>query len=328
MRRTLVATMVSMVLFVAMATPADRVTGAWGNMRDLSGAEQTTTTNNVGKILGAPFRALGKLFGRGKKNKAASKITEKDMQKFEASQVTRVKDAQTPSVKAAETQSVQDAQTSAVITTPAEESSVDHLRKGRELLNAGQLNEAIAELTKAAANNPKSGEAHTLLGVAYDRKGLGGRAREEFQTALHDPDDQAMHLNNLGYLLYRQGEFDDAIKYLKRAAKLNPGDVRIMNNLTTTQLAAGKFDDAYKSSVVVLGEFESRLRIAKHLEWRGYLKEAIKYLEKARALQPRATAPLSQLAALYASTGETRKAEAVRESLAVLQTVATVPAKN
>jgi len=317
MRRTLVATMVSMVLFVAMAIPGQGVIGAWGNMGDLSGAEQTTTANNVGKILGAPFRALGKLFGRGKKNKAAAKITEKDMQKFEASQVTRVKD-----------QPVKDAQTSAVIAKPAEESSVDHLRRGRELLNAGQLNEAITELTLAASNNPKSGEAHTLLGVAYDRKGLGGRAREEFQTALHDPDDQAMHLNNLGYLLYRQGEFDDAIRYLKRAAKLNPSDVRILNNLTTTQLAAGKFDDAYKSSVVVLGEFESRLKIAKHLEWRGYLKEAIKYLEKARALQPRATAPLSQLAALYASTGETRKAEAARESLAALQTVATAPAKN
>jgi len=327
MRRTLVATVVSMALFVAMAAPADRVLGAWGNMRDLSDAEQTTTANNVGKILGAPFRALGKLFGRGKKNKA-SKITEKDMQKFEASHVTRVRDAQTPSVKDAQTQSVKDAQTSAMITRPVEESSVDYLRKGRELLNAGQLNEAIAELTKAASNNPKSGEAHTLLGVAYDRKGLGGRAREEFQTALHDPDDQAMHLNNLGYLLYRQGEFDDAIKYLKRAAKLNPSDVRILNNLTTTQLAAGKFDDAYKSSVAVLGEFESRLKIAKHLEWRGHLKEAIKYLEKARALQPKSTAPLSQLAALYASTGETRKAEAARESLAALQTVATAPAKN
>jgi Flp pilus assembly protein TadD len=328
MRRTLVATMVSMVLFVAMASPADRVIGAWGNMRDLSGAEQTTAANNVGKILGAPFRALGKLFGRSKKNKPAAKITEKDMQKFEASQVTRVKDAQTPSVKDAETQSVKDGQTGAVITKPAEESSVNHLQKGRELLNAGQLNEAIAELTLATSNNPKSGEAHTLLGVAYDRKGLGGRAREEFQTALHDPDDQAMHLNNLGYLLYRQGEFDDAIKYLKRAAKLSPKDERIWNNLTMTQLAVDKFDDAYKSSVVVLGEFESRVKIAKRLEARGYLKDAIKYLEKARAIQPTSTAVLSQLAALYLSHGDTRKAEAARESLAALQTVATVPAKK
>lgn len=314
MRKTLMATMVSMVLFLAIAIPSERVIGAWGDVRDISETEQTAPANNIGKILGAPFRALGKLFGGGKKNKPVSKITEKDIKKFEGSKVSRVTDAKTPPV------SPKPAEVS------GDQSSVDYIRRGRELLNAGQLNEAIAELTQAVAIDPKSGEAHTLLGVAYDRKGLGGRAREEFQTALHAPDDQAIHLNNLGYLLYRQGDFDEAIKYLKRAAKLSPKDERIWNNLAMTQLAADKFDDAYKSSVVVLGEFESRLKIAKHLEWRGYLKDAIKYLEKARAIEPKSTAPLSQLATLYASTGEIEKAAAARESLAALQTVATAPA--
>ena len=313
MRRTLLV--VLMVLLATTAIPGVRVLGAWGSMPDTTGVEQTTANNNVGKILGAPFRALGKLFGGGKKNKPVSKITEKDIKRFEGSQVSRVTDAKNPPV-----------------TKPAEisidQNSVDHVRRGRELLNAGQLNEAIAELTQAASIDPKSGEAHTLLGIAYDRKGLGGRAREEFEAALHAPDDQAMHLNNLGYLLYRQGEFDDAIKYLKRAAKLSPKDERVWNNLAMTQLAADKFDDAYKSSVVVLGEFESRLKIAKQLEFRGYLKEAIKYLEKAQTLQPKSAAPLSQLVALYVSTGDTRKADVARQSLAALQTVATAPTQK
>ena len=317
MRKTLVAITVSMVLFAAIAIPGEKVIGAWGSMPAIDEVGQTVAANNVGKVLGAPFRALGKLFGGGKKNKPVAKITEKDMKKFEVSKVVnRVRDAQTPPITS------KPAEPGAATTT------VDHLQRGRELLNAGQLNEAIAELTQAASIDPTSGEAHTLLGVAYDRKGLGGRAREEFQTALHAPDDEALHLNNLGYLLYRQGEFDDAIKYLKRAAKLSPKDERIWNNLTTTQLAADKFDDAYKSSVVVLGEFESRVKIGKRLEARGYLKDAIKYLEKARAIEPTSTAVLSQLAALYLGNGDIRKADAARESLAAMQTLATVPAKK
>ena len=305
-RKTFVAAAVSLVLLLTLATPHFSHVGAWGVPRDLEG-EQRTEVNNLGKVLGAPFRALGKLFGGGKKKKPISKITDKDIAKFESTKVSRVNDAQTP-----------------VVPTKTDDGSLsaDHLRRGRELLNAGQLNEAIAELTLATSIDPKSGEAQMLLGIAYDRKGLGARARDAFETALHAPDDKAMHLNNLGFLLYRQGDYDEAIKYLKRAAKINPDDKRIWNNLTTAQLAADKFDDAYKSSVHVLGEFESRVKIAKRLEWRGYLKDSIKQLEKARALQPTSIEVVGQLATLYAGTGQEKKAESAREALASLQAVA------
>jgi Tfp pilus assembly protein PilF len=173
--------------------------------------------------------------------------------------------------------------------------------------------------------DPKSGEAHTLLGVAYDRKGLGAAAREAFETALHDPNDEAMHLNNLGFLLYRQGYFDESIKHLKRAAKLNPTDPKILNNLTLVQLAAEKYDDAYKSSVHALGEFDARVKIARELAWHGHEKDAIKQLEKARALQPDSVEVLSQLARLYDSTGRDEKAQQARERLVSLQTVASTP---
>src|SRR5207249_1265604 len=143
------------------------------------------------------------------------------------------------------------------------------------------LHDALPIVTIAVSLDPKSGEANTLLGVAFDRKGLRDRAQKSFETALHAPDDEAMHLNNLGYLHYRQGEYDQAIQYLKRAAKVNPNDARIWNNLAIAQLAMEKFDDAYKSLVHAVGEFESRMKIAANLEWSGYTKNAIKQLEKA-----------------------------------------------
>jgi Flp pilus assembly protein TadD len=315
-RKTLVALVLSIALIVMLATPRFGTVAAWGVPASI-GNQQRTQINNIGDALGAPFRAIGKLFGGGKKNKPATKITEKDIKKFESSQLSRVKDSQRPITGNAA------ANTPASVTTAeAAPAIVDHLRQGREFLEAGQLNEAIAELTLAVSIDPKSGDAQTLLGVAYDRKGLGARAREAFEAAVHGQGDRAMHLNNLGFLLYRQGYFDDAIKYLKTATKINSDDNRIWDNLAIAQLADDRFDDAYKSSVHVRGEFESRLKIAQSLDARGKLKEAIKYLEKARAIQPKSTEALSQLATLYDRTGQEEKSLSARQSLNALLTVA------
>ena len=324
-RKTLVALTISTVLILTLASARLGSVGAWG-IPASTGDQQRTQVNNLGSVLGAPFRAIGKLFGGGKKkDKPISKITEKDIKKFGSSQVSRVKDATTPTA----TTTPPATDNSAAITKSDDGAMlVDHLQRGRDFFNAGLLNEAITELTMFTAFSPKSGEAQTLLGIAYDRKGLGALAREAFEKALQAPDDQAMHLNNLGFLLYRQGEFDDAIRYLKRAAKLNPDDTRVWNNLATTQIAAEKYDDAYKSSVHAIGEFESRMRIARSLEWRGFLKEAIKYAEKARALQPNSTDVLAQLATLYDNTGQDEKALVARQRLTTLRSVATAPAQK
>ena len=313
-RKTITIAVGTMALALTIAIPRRIVIGAGGlglSEPDATTEQQRTELNSFGSALGAPFRALGRLFG-GKKRKPISKISEKDAKKFEGTGVTRVNDAQTP--------------TPAAPTT--EGTAADHLQKGREFLAAGRLNEAIAELSTAVSLDPKSGEANTLLGVAYDRKGLRDRAQKSFETALHAPDDEAMHLNNLGYLHYRQGEYDQAIQYLRRAAKVNPGDTRIWNNLAMAQLAMEKFDDAYKSLVHAVGEFESRMRIASNLEWSGHSKKAIKQLEMARAIQPNSSQVLLRLVTLYNSTEQTEKAEIARQALNSLQTVANVPVQK
>ena len=319
-RKTLTAVAISLVLGITLATPRYSDVGAWGKPAS-AGETQAPASFSIGKFFKAIFG------GRKKKNtdkktekNAVTKISDKDIKKFESTQVTRVKDA-TTSVVAPVTPA-------GAGTTVDDRSVAVRIQRGRELLNAGQLNEAITELTTAASLDPKSGEVHMLLGVAYDRKGLGGRAREEFETAAHDPNDQAMHLNNLGYLLYRQGEYDDAIKNLKKAAKLSPDDARIWNNLVLVQIAAEKFDDAYKSSVHVLGEFDSRIKIADRLQSRGREKDAIKYLEKARIIRPDSADVLVRLESLYYHNGQEEKSLRARQALALLQTVAPTATKN
>ena len=305
-RKTFTAGLASMALLLSLSIPSWHALGAAGvDLHDpdvaTAAAEQPKKPDDgVGRVLGAPFRALGRLFGGGKTHNRPERLTEKDVARFESAQASRVKDARTPVAPAA---------------SAVENSAADHLQRGRDLLGAGQLNEAIAEFSTATSLDPTSGEAHTLLGVAYDRKGLPDRALQSFQAALHDPDDQAMHLNNIGFFEYKLGEYDKAVKYLKRAVKVAPNDQRIWNNLGLAQMELRKFDDAYKSFAHAMGEFDAHLRIATRLEEHGSAGDAIKHLEKALALQPNSTSVLTRLASLYEQTGRDERAERARRAL-------------
>lgn len=273
-------------------------------------AAQKKQGNGFVRALGAPFRAISRLFGGGKKNDhQAKRITEKDAAKFESAKMTRVKDA---------TLETPPATTKSTTSSPAN----DHLQRGRELLNAGNLNEAIAELSTAASHGSKSGEANNLLGMAYESKGLRDRALKSFEAAVHADKNNAQFLNNYGFLLFRNSDFDAATKYLKRAAQVSPNDARIWNNLALAQCQRGKFDDAYESFTHAVGEFDARMNIATQLLGHGYAKDAIKHLEKAQALRPDSTDVLAKLIGLYDMTGSVAEAQNARHSLVALKTFA------
>ena len=225
--------------------------------------------NGFLRVLKAPFKAIGRLFGRKKKDdNKLHRLTEKDVAHFESAKLTRVVDA---------TQKPGDA-------APTEEASaVERIERGRSLLNNNQLNDAITELSLAASINPKIAEAHNLLGVAYHRKGLRELARKCFETALKLDKKNPQILNNLGYLFYSNGEYKEALEPLKKAARMAPNDARILNNLALTQTELGKFDDAYKNFARAGGEIDGRLNIANRLEIAGYHEKAREYFEAARA---------------------------------------------
>jgi Flp pilus assembly protein TadD len=266
--------------------------------------------NDLVRALKAPFRALERLFSRKKDKHLLHRISEKDIKKFESAKANRTDNSMPVTPAAAEKSG------------DGNDAARSHLEKGRSLLNSGNVNEAIAELSTAASLDPKLGEAYTLLGVAYDRKGLNDMARQSFQAALGDTNDPAMHLNNLGFLLYKQGEYKEAAKYLKRAAKLAPTDERIWNNLGLAQAELGKFDEAYKSFGRIGGEFNGRLNIAARLESQGLNEKATKQLEKALLVKPKSREALARLAALYEREGRTADAQKVRSTLADLNVVA------
>lgn len=286
--------------------------------------------NTFTRVVKAPFKAIGRLFGAGKKDdNKISRMREKDAKQFESAPLTRVIDARMIAPEQTATKPAIDRTNLDLETISDEEKrkleAREQLAFGRQLLNSGDLNGAITVLSSALTLNPKLRDAHNLMGVAYESKGLRNLAFKSFELALKGDGDHPEHLNNLGYLYYKDGDHDNAIKYLKRAAKKAPENPRYWNNLGLAQAQLGKFDDAYKSFARAMGELEGHLNIATRLQRLGRFNEAIKHLEEARTLKPKSTDILARLVALYDHTGRANDAQEARNSITSLRSVATSP---
>jgi Tfp pilus assembly protein PilF len=262
--------------------------------------------NKVVKVLAAPFKAFGRLFGGDDKNKV-HRMSEKDAERFESAGVTRIEDARNPSIKK-DTSSA---------------SAKEHLEAGREYLLQDRYNEAISELSMATSLDPKLTEAHNLLGVAYGKKGFADRARESFERAVKIEED-ADTLNNLGFSLYQNGNYRAAVDRLKRAAKLAPTDERILNNLGLAYCRLGKIDEAYKAFARATGPVTGNLNTARMLERFGREDDAIRYYEAARAIEPSNTIALRRLADLYQRAGRRSDSDNARAALALAENNARV----
>lgn len=253
-----------------------------------------------GKIFKAPFKAVTKLFGKdGDDDKGIARMTERDAERFESAGVVRVEDRDNVRPE-----------------PPAEGGSArDYLERGRALLEEGRLNDAIDQLSRAASLDPKLSQAHSLLAVAYDRKGLHDRAEDSYKRAINVNDNDPQALNNLGYSLYLNGNYRAAVDRLKRAARLAPEDSRILNNLALAQVRLGKYDDAYKNFARAGGEFNGHQNLATLLVRMGREDRAVEHLEAARRIHPDSQNVLRQLADLYEHTGRKEKADEARVAL-------------
>lgn len=298
--RTIIAVLLAFVITIAVsavwsASTIERDGDTDANVLEDSGGRAGAETdskkgNKVVHALAAPFKAFGKLFGHKDKNKL-ERMTEKDAERFESTGVARLSE-----------QRFADQQK--LISGTARE----HLAAGRTFLNAGQLNEAIGELSTAASLDPRLAEAHSLLAIAFDQKGLHDRAKESYEKAIKAEPEDAQALNNLGFSLYQNGNYRAAVDRLKRAVKLAPKDERILNNLGLALCRLGKFDEAFKNFARAGGELNGRINTATMLERLGRDDEAIKYYEAARRIDPNNSIAEHRLLDLYQRTGKYAKA--------------------
>jgi Flp pilus assembly protein TadD len=282
---------------------------------------QSKGGNGFVRVLKAPFKAIGRIFGIGgdKDDSKPQRLSRKDVKKFESVGTARVVDARTTGF---ESRPSTEPTENAAPVDPALAAPQENLERGRAFLNSGNINDAIATLSTAATTDPKLHEAYNLLGVAYEAKGMRQRAFESFEKALKADNDNAEYLNNLGYLHFKNGDYDKASKYLKRAVKTAPNTQRYWNNLGLVQAQRTKWDDAYQCFAHAVGEFEGHINVANRSQAMGHDKTAIKHLEQARALRPATAEILLRLAVLYKRTGNDQLAAEANTALTAVRSQA------
>ena len=274
---------------------------------------QSKGDNTFVRVLKAPIKAIGRLFGMGKKDdNKLERLSKKDMKKFESVGAAKVTDARTTGF---ETPAAAPATENAPVATAAAAPGQENLERGRALLNSGNTSDAITVLSTAVATDPKLYEAYNLMGVAYEMKGLRDRAFDSFEKALKADKDNAEYLNNLGFLYFKNGDNDKAAKYLKHAVKVAPQAQRYWNNLGLVQAQRAKFEDAYDCFVRAVGEYQGHMNVANRSQSMGYDKTAIKHLEQARVLRPATAEILLRLAVLYKRTGNDELAAEANKAL-------------
>ena len=328
LKRSLIVAMLTLVLVIS-AVPTRPVHGVLMTPEEVAMLDaasrdakddQSKGDNTFVRVLKAPFKAIGRIFGiSGKDDSKPQRISRKDVKKFESVAANKVVDARTSGFES--TPSSQTVENAAPV-DPGLAAPQENLERGRALLNSGNINDAIAVLSTAASTDPKLHQAYNLLGVAYEAKGMRDRAFESFEKALKADEHNAEYLNNLGYLHFKNGDYDTAAKYLKRAVKTAPDVQRYWNNLGLVQAQRTKWDDAYECFVHAVGEYEGHMNVANRSQAMGYDKTAIKHLEQARAMHPPTAEILLRLAVLYKRTGNEQLAAEANTALTAVRSQA------
>lgn len=320
-------------VFSSVLTDAELAAIRDAAMATPNGATLPNQTNDGGngfvKALTAPFRAIGRLFGRGgnKDDNKFHRLSEKDGKKFETAKTTRIVDARNaPAVEPAKPE-IDPLTGHKIDGDPAvdtnKESAQKALAHGRELFSQNDLNGAISLLSMAVSLDKELWDAHNLLGIAYEMKGLRAKALESLETATKAENPQPEHLNDFGYLLMKNGDYSRAVKYLKKAVKAQPSNERFLNNLGLALIEVNKLDDAYKAFAKAMGEFDGHMNMATRLLRMGRDSEAIKHLEACRTMQPNSADILYRLSVLYARNGQNTEAEEANKAFMSLKAAAT-----
>jgi tetratricopeptide (TPR) repeat protein len=120
-----------------------------------------------------------------------------------------------------------------------EPGSLVFLQLGEALRRQGQLEIALKIALRGLERHPRSVDAHDLVArIAVDRRDFG-RAFEEWESVLRLAPDHVSAMKGLGYLCFHNGRFDDAERYLGRAAVEGGADVS--SALETVRRTSGGF---------------------------------------------------------------------------------------
>lgn len=110
----------------------------------------------------------------------------------------------------------------------------------------GRYPEAEKDLLKALEFRPDSAMVLNYLGYSYADDGLHlDKAREMIAKAVEQSPDDAYIVDSMGWVLFRMGNYDEAVQYLERAAQMKPYHAVINDHLGDAYWKVGRKLEAY-----------------------------------------------------------------------------------
>lgn len=145
----------------------------------------------------------------------------------------------------------------------AMESARSRVAIAAEYLQKGEQDKALRHLQRALEQNPRSAEAHNIMGVLMEREGDDRSAEEHYRKALDLREDYPQARNNYGVMLFRLQRYDESVKQLGLAAGNLAYDRReaAYENLGKAWLAAGDKVQAQQAFEKAI-RLDSRLPVA------------------------------------------------------------------
>jgi uncharacterized protein (AIM24 family) len=118
------------------------------------------------------------------------------------------------------------------------------LYRGGELLQAGQLEDARAQLEAAYQLQPDNEKGQNLLGLAYFKLGHFDRAAEIYEGLVRENGSDPTLRVNLGLVYLKSGQLPRAIREFERAVQLAPDHAKAHNYLGLALAQAGEYGRA------------------------------------------------------------------------------------
>ena len=155
--------------------------------------------------------------------------------------------------------------------------------------------------------NPNCWLAYNNLGLILDKMGQTQEAIDHFRQTLAIKPDYAMAQNNWGVVLVKTGRMQEAIEHYKLALQLDHDYATAYNNLGVVLDKTGRTQEAidhYKHALMIRPDYiEAHNNLGIALVKTGRFQEALEHYNQALALQPDYLEVLNNLGAALIKTG-------------------------
>jgi Flp pilus assembly protein TadD len=155
--------------------------------------------------------------------------------------------------------------------------------------------ESEGDLKEALRLDSKSARAHSALAILYDLQSRPEDAVKHHRRAAELEPGDPKYLNNLGFSLFARGSSREAIEVLHQAVRASPADARIRNNLGFAYAGVGDLTRAAEQFAFGGTPAEAKNNLGWAYERRGALAQAFDLYVEALRLDPGASAARKNL---------------------------------